>query len=168
MHTRVAAASASIFVTLLLLAPETIAQGDHRIVEKRRIGPVAVGMTENALRSALGEPKSKRPSDLHSGWELWSYPAGGLDITIADTHRVWDVRTKSRRYRTARGVGVSSSLATVRRKVARVRCRRYGGQGPRRGWIVCDDGSGVGRGFTEFLIPRDRVIQVKVARGLAF
>lgn len=128
---------------------------------------VRLGATAAQVRQLLGRPDAVRPSELHGGWTRIVYRSRRLHVTIEERGRVWDVRSLSPADRTAEGVGVGSRERQVRDALPELSCRRWGGSGPRRIWRVCADGPSPGRPFTEFTLIRDRVVMVKVARGLA-
>ena len=157
--------AAILISALAVAAPGVASASDDAIVPRRSIGPVRVNMTVADLRARLGEPDATRPSDLHGGWTLWIYRDEGLQVTVYDQDRVWDVRTGSRRYRTKRGAGVGTRLRALKRDVSGLNCRSYGG--PHPDWIACDDISKPFQPFTQFLLAHRRVFRVTVARGLA-
>lgn len=139
----------------------------QRIVLDRSIGPVRIGMTQDELRAALGEPDDTAASEFHGGWERWAYRERRLTLTLTERGEVWDVRTRSGRYRSDRGLGVGLRERAVRRRLPGATCRAYGGPRRYRRWRVCTRSGDLGRPFTRVLLVRGVAREIRVARGAA-
>lgn len=150
-------------------SPESIprAPGAERIVLDRSIGPARVGMTEDEVRAVIGQPAEVRPSDLHAGWERWKYRDRGLTLTVTEMGKVWDVRTRSDRYSSKRGLRVGLREGRIRQRLPNVDCRPYGGPSRYRRWRVCMSGSNLDGPHTRVLLIRGVAREIRVARGLA-
>lgn len=136
----------------LALAPLASA----RIVVNRGVDPVRLGMTAGQVRAALGPADLVERSGATTGL---IYRARKLVVTLVGA-RVQIVSTRSRRERTATGVGPGSSLRTLRRGLRGERC------GTKAGVHVCKIGSSRrGRRSTVFLIVDGIVDTVSVARA---
>lgn len=137
------------------------------IVVDRSIGPVRIGMTAQEVRAAIGRPGEVRPSDLHPGWERWRYRDRRLTLTVTESAEVWDVRTRSDRYRSDRGLRVGLGEAGIRQRLPHVKCRPYGGPARYRRWRVCTSGSETEGPFTQVLLVGGAGREIKIVRGLA-
>ena len=138
------------------------------IVPDRSIGPVRIGMTQDELRAALGDPEETAPSELHVGWERWTYRSRDLTLTLTERDEVWDVRTRSERYRSNHGLQVGLHEGEIRRRLPRAKCQAYGGPRRYRRWRVCTSRT------SEFYRPHTRVLlirhvarEIRVMQGLA-
>jgi hypothetical protein len=103
--------AASACAALVVAAPASA-----RVVVNRSIAGVRIGMSPDAVRGAVGRPS-------HAAGRVWRYEGRKLVVRFGDGKRVTSVWTRSRRQRTARGVGVGSTKATVRRRVPGIRCK---------------------------------------------
>lgn len=150
-------------------SPEAVprAPGAARIVLGRSIGPARVGITADEVRSVIGQPTEIRPSDLHAGWERWRYRDRGLTLTVTEIGEVWDVRTRSDRYRSNRGLRVGLREGRVRQRLPNADCRPYGGPARYRRWRVCMSASNLDGPHTRVLLIRGVAREIRVARGLA-
>ena len=139
---------------LAVLASATVASA--AIVPQRGIAGVRLEMTKAQVRAVLGAPRRA----VHGSNEFGSftvYRYRGLRITFQGNRRVTDVFTTRPGERTARGVGVGSTEAQVRARVAGVRCRTESG------FRHCFAGRFLpGRRVTDFRIKRGRVTSVDV------
>lgn len=148
--------------------PTAGSRGAGRIVVDRSIGPVRVGMTQAQLRAVLGEPDVMAPSELHGGWERWTYRGRRLTLTLTERGEVWDVRTRSDRYRSGRGLRVGLREREVRQRLEGVTCQAYGGPRRYRRWRVCNSReSELYRPFTRILLIGSVAQEVRIAQGLA-
>lgn len=105
-----------------------IANADAAIVVQRSIAGVHLGDTYAEVKAALGPPRkdTKDPDDIRGSVRHLHYGLTDVYMNTGPRGTVTDVTTTSRRQRTARNVGVGSSVATVRRRVAGVHCSRFG------------------------------------------
>jgi hypothetical protein len=127
---------------------------------------VALGMTPADVKDELGRPGSSAvsPNPGLGKVRVWRYPGLRIVFDSARAGRtVLSVTSTSRADRTAGGVGVGSTEADVRRRVADARClTRYGYRsctvgGARRGSVA-----------TEFSISRaGTVTRVTLARTMS-
>ena len=145
-------------LALLVAVPAMFAApADARITVNRSVAGVGLGMTAGEVRAKLGRPSLSTASD---GARNLVYRSRKLVVTIVRS-RVVLVSTRSRRERTAAGVGAGSSIAVVRARVARARC------GVKAGVGFCRVGSvRAGRRSTTFQIEGGKVVTVTVARGI--
>jgi hypothetical protein len=137
------------------------------IVIDEAIGPVGIGMVTAELRAAIGRPDEVGPSDLHGGWERWRYRDRRLTVTVTESGEVWDVRTRSDRYSSKRGLRVGLREAGVRRRLPAADCHAYGGPARYRRWRVCTTGAQAAGPFTRVLLVRGIAREIRIARGLA-
>ena len=144
-------AAACIFVVFAVAAVASAA-----IVPQRGIAGVRLEMTKAQVRAVLGAPRRA----VHGSNEFGSftvYRYRGLRITFQGNRRVTDVFTTRPGERTARGVGVGSTEAQVRARVAGVRCRAESG------FRHCFVGRFLpGRRVTDFRIKHGHVTSVDV------
>jgi hypothetical protein len=122
MRSRIAGGAAACGAALCLLAP---APAPAAIVPQQSIRGVALGMDVAAVRAELGSPDRFRfvRHEILGRVREWRY--GLTRVTFNSTRldaQVIAVETRSRKERTARGVGVGSRRETVRRRVPGVRC----------------------------------------------
>ena len=117
---RLVIASAALAASLLV-PPAASAE----IVPQKGMRGIELGMTVAQVRAAAGSPSSFRTvrNEIMGRVRVWRYGLTTVrfDGTAADA-KVLGLDTRSRRERTAGGVGVGSTRATVRRKVSGVRC----------------------------------------------
>lgn len=113
-------------------------------------------MTKAQVRSNLGAPTRIRSGRNEFGRYIeFVYPR--VTISFQGATRVTGLRTRSRLERTGRGIGVGSTEADVKAKVAGVRCRTESGL------RHCFLGRFLpGRVITDFHIRRDRVSSVVI------
>jgi hypothetical protein len=129
---------------------------DAKILVQRGIAGVQLRMTKAQVRSSLGTPTSIRSGRNEFGrYVQFVYPR--VTVSFQGASRATGLRTRSRLERTARGVGVGSTEAEVKAKVAGVHCRTESG------FRHCFLGSFLpGRVITDFHIRRGRVSSVVV------
>ena len=145
---RGAALLATVTATLCLLAPPAGA----RIVLQTGIARINLGLTRAQVVARKGQPDGERTlaSEFFGRVRIMRY--GQTKAFFSGTKRsaeVNAVRTKDREQRTASGVGVGSTEAAVRERIAGVRC------GTDLGTRHCFVGySQPGRRITEFFISR--------------
>jgi hypothetical protein len=115
--------------------------------------------TRGEVRAALGKPARTRSGTNDFGpWLRWEY-RGGIHVLFQGRTRVSAVATTGRGDRTARGVGVGSTEAAVKRRVRGVRCETFAGT------RSCHTGRfTAGEILTDFLIRDGRVWRVSVGR----
>jgi hypothetical protein len=126
------------------------------IVVQRGIAGVDLGMTKAKVRARLGAPaRIRRGSNEFGRFTEFVYPR--VRVSFQGNASVTALTTTSRLERTVRGVGVGSTEARVRARVAGVRCRTE------FGFRHCFVGRFLaGRRVTDFRIRRGRVTSVTV------
>jgi hypothetical protein len=140
----------------LVLGAATAEAAAARIVLNRGVGRVRIGMTAAQVRAQLPAPDVTERSGSTTSLV---YRSRKLVVTLL-RGRVQIVSTRSRRERTATGVGPGSPQRAVRRTVRGVRC------GQKAGVYACKLGSSRrGRRSTVFLIAGGVVETVSVALG---
>jgi hypothetical protein len=144
--------AAALFALLVCAATASAA-----IVPQRGIAGVRLEMTKAQVRAARGTPASVvHGSNDFGSFTIYRYP--GLRVTFQGNRNVTAVFTTRVTERTAAGVGVGSTEAKVRAKVAGVRCRTESG------FRHCFVGRFLpGRRVTDFRIKRGHVTSVQVA-----
>lgn len=136
-------------------------------VVDQSIGPVQIGMTIDEVHAEIGRPDQVRPSELHVGWERWTFRERGLTLTVTERDEVWDVRTRSPRYRSDRGLRVGLREDAIRRRLPNSQCREYGGPPRYRRWRICTSGRGLDGPFTRVLLIRGVARELSIAQRLA-
>jgi hypothetical protein len=118
---RRASAFAVVAVALAAAAP-----ADAKILVQRGIAGVELRMTKAQVRSNLGTPTRIRSGRNEFGrYVEFVYPR--VTVSFQGASRATGLRTRSRLERTGRGIGVGSTEAEVKAKVAGVRCRTESG-----------------------------------------
>jgi len=113
---RLRAIAATALVALVVAPPAGAV-----IVVQQGIARIRLGMTQAQVRAKLGKPRSVQ----HGRNEFGSFTQlryRGLRITFQGNTTVTAIRTTSTSERTPRGIGVGSTRAAVRARVAGVRC----------------------------------------------
>ena|SRR5581483_11229676 len=90
------------------------ASAEAKIVIGKSIGGVGIGMSKTQVASRLGRGKSQ-------GHGVYTYRHGTFTVMFGHG-RVNDVSTTSKRERTSNGVGVSTTLSKLKRRVAHLHC----------------------------------------------
>jgi hypothetical protein len=129
---------------------------DARILLQQGIAGVELRMTRAQVRSNLGTPMRIRSGRNEFGrYVEFVYPR--VTVSFQGAARATGLRTRSPLERTARGIGVGSTEAEVKAKVAGARCRTEFGV------RHCFVGRFLpGRVITDFHIRRGRVRSVVV------
>jgi hypothetical protein len=144
--------------TLVLVSPLFIAAPAGAIIQvQRAISGVALNMTQAQARAALGTPTRT----IHATNTFGPYTelrfAGGISVSFQGNARVTAITETGRGDRTATGVGVGSTEATVRAGVPGVRCKTEFGT------RHCQLGESLaGRRVTDFFLRTGRVTRVTV------
>ena len=139
-------------VTIALLA--VVPGAGAAIVVQRGMGGATLGMTHAQVRAKLGSPlRVRRGTNEFGPWRELVYR--DFRVSMQGLRTVTAFTTVSPRERTARGIGVGSTEAQVRARVAGVRCRTEFGT------RHCFVGRFLpGRRITDFTIRRGRVSRV--------
>lgn len=146
-------AAGAALVAILLLPSVAAAT----IVPQRGMAGVRIGMTQEQVRSTLGDPRRivRNQNDFGSYTE-YRYP-DRVRVVFQGDAAVTAVVTTGRRERTSRGIGVGSTEAEVKANVRRVRCETIAAI------RSCYVGSyEAGRRVTDFLLRNGRVVRVTV------
>ena len=113
---------APLALSVALLAPAT---ASAEIVPQEGMKGLKLDMTVDEVRGVLGSPDRFRVvrSEIAGRLREWRYGLTRVTFnsTAADA-TVLSLDTRSRKERTAEGVGVGSRKATVKRRVPKVRC----------------------------------------------
>lgn len=115
---RASALAAALLASLALAAPA----GAVLVVQQGMAG-IRLGMTKAEVRAKLGPPVATK----HGSNDFGTYTElrySGLRVTFQGNRTVTAISTSARRERTRRGIGVGSTKAAVRARVAGIRCER--------------------------------------------
>jgi hypothetical protein len=130
---------------------------DAAIVPQRSIAGVRLGMTQAQVKRVMRAPQRvQRGRNTFGRFVVFQY--SGLRVFFQGGRTVTSISTTRRSERTARGVGVGSSEAIVKRRVAGVHCT---GSAAVR---LCEVGvARPGHRVTTFFLRSGRVFSVSVA-----
>src|SRR4051794_34919428 len=107
---------------MLFLAPAA----DAMIQVDRGIAGARLGNTRAEVRAALGTPsKTASGTNDFGPWVRYTF-AGGVRVFFQGKAKVTSIDTSGLGDRTAKGVGVGSSEASVKAKVPGVKCEDLG------------------------------------------
>jgi hypothetical protein len=143
-----------------VLAPLALPAGASALVQvDKGIAGARLGNSRAQVRAALGAPSSTRSGTNDFGPFVQFRYRGGISVLFQGRTEVTSVSTTGRGDRTARDVGVGSSEATVRRRVAGVRCETVAGT------RSCHTHEfRIGQVVTDFLLRGGKVTRVTVGR----
>jgi hypothetical protein len=147
-------------VAVALLAPLGAPAAAEALIQvDRGIAGARLGNSRAEVRAALGAPRSSRSGSNDFGPFLqWRFK-GGITVTFQGRREVSSVATTGRGDRTARGVGIGSTEAAVKRRVRGVRCETsFGTRSCHTGRFT------VGEIITDFVIRDSRVTRVAIGR----
>ena len=141
-------------VAALVVVP---AQASGAIVVQKGIGGVTLGMSKTKVRNKLGSPTRTRTGKNEFGtYTVFVYPR--VRVTFQGGAAATAVETTSKQERTRSGVGVGSTTATVKAKIAGIKCE-FGGGGSGHCYLGTFN---PGRRVTDFFISKGRVWRVVV------
>jgi hypothetical protein len=125
----------------------------------RGIAGARLGNTRGEVRAALGTPSRVISGNNPFGQFVEFRFRGGIRVLFQGRRRVSSVSTVGRGDRTRRNVGVGSSEATVKARVAGVKSETLGGV------RSCHTGEfNPGEVVTDFMLREGRVVRVTVGR----
>jgi hypothetical protein len=148
---------AIVALALVVVAAASAVSAGATIVPQRGMAGVALGMSPAAVRAKLGKPlRIVRGRNVFGPYTEFRYPFL-LRVHFQGNDAVSSIATTGRKERTAAGVGVGSTQAHVRARVANVRCERLFNQ------RHCYVGSfRPGTRVTDFFIRNGRVTRVVI------
>jgi hypothetical protein len=125
---------------------------------QRGISGVALGMTPAQVKAGLGAPpKVKKGVNDFGNFTQYIYAGGSLTVTFQGNTDVTGVAITGQTDKTAKGVGVGSTEAAVKRGVKGVNCHTTAGT------RSCDVGKFLpGHRVTDFLLKAGKVVRVTV------
>jgi len=128
------------------------------IVPQHSIAGITLRMTKTQVKAKLGTPASVQNGTNDFGaFTIFRYPA--VDVTFQSGPQATALVTRSPGQRTARGVGVGSSVFSVLVKVPAVKCQNDSG------FVHCFVGAFLpGHVVTDFVIGNAHVTRVTVGR----
>ncbi|HWI71703.1 MAG TPA: hypothetical protein VNT55_07090 [Baekduia sp.] len=123
------------------------------IVPQQEIAGVHLLMSAAGVRHVLGAPKSMTsiPDEIQGTIRRMDYGKTKVYLSATEDGTVFRITTTDRRQKTAAGIGVGSSRATVARKISGVRCTA-------RACVVGQERPG--RRVTQFALRDGRVVRV--------
>lgn len=149
-----------LFLTSLAAAALIVPPAAGALIQvDRGIAGARLNNTKAQVRVALGNPNRIRNGNNEFGsFTVFRY-AGGIRVTFQSGNRVTAVTTTGRGDRTARNVGVGSTLSAVMNRVPQLaNCI------PIPGGRLCQTGAGLpGERLTAFFLRNGRVTRVVVA-----
>jgi hypothetical protein len=109
---------------IALVALALPASAAARIVPQRGIAGANLDMTQPQVRAKLGKPdKVRHPtSPIFGQYTTWFYGGTSVDMFRNQDGKVFNVSTTSKTERTAAGVGIGSTAASVKKNVKRSQC----------------------------------------------
>lgn len=143
----------AVLVAMLVLP----GQASGAIIVQKGIGGVTLGMSKTKVRAKLGAPIRTRTGKNEFGtYTVFVYPR--VRVTFQGGAAATAVQTISKQERTAGGVGVGSTTAAVKNRIAGVKCE-LGAGGSGHCYVGRFD---PGRRVTDFFIAKGRVTRVVV------
>ncbi len=145
-------------IVALTLAAATVG-ATFTVVPQKGLAGVSLGMSKTRVKQILGAPsRAKHGSNDFGAYTQFFYRVRGIQVSFQSADAVSAVSTTSPKERTAAGIGVGSTEAQVKAKVANVRCRTESG------FHHCFVGSFLpGRRVTDFTFRAGHVNEVTVA-----
>jgi hypothetical protein len=155
LKTSLAALAALLVVLAIPVAAQAMVQIDRGIAGAR------LGNSQAEVRAALGKPTWViRGTNDFGPFVTFRY-RGGLQVNFQGRRKVSSVSTSGRGDRTAAGVGVGSSEASVKAKVKGVRCETVAGSRSCHTHAFT-----AGQRVTDFLLGGGKVKRITVGRVL--
>jgi hypothetical protein len=147
----------SLFAAVIAAAVVLPAQASGAIVVQKGIGGVALGMSKTKVRANLGTPTRTRTGKNEFGiYTVFVYPR--VRVTFQGGAAATAVETTSKHERTGSGVGVGSKTATVKTRIAGVKCE-FSAAGAGHCYLGKFD---PGRRVTDFFILKGHVTRVVI------
>jgi hypothetical protein len=142
---------------MLLFAMAVCSAASAAIVPQHSIAGVTLGMTEAKVKAKLGAPTHIRAGTNDFGnWRQLVYKH--VTVTFQSGKKATALTTRSVKERTAKGVGVGSTRAALRKRVRGLTCKKE------LGLDHCWAGRWqAGRVVTDFRLAKGRVTQVTIA-----
>jgi hypothetical protein len=96
--------------------PTALQNSDHQIVPGKRIGPVALGMSDADLFKMLGPPSFGNPPTANSpGMYKWEYGNSYFSAEVDDGHQLIQLSLFDGTFHTSEGTGYGSTLQDLER-----------------------------------------------------
>lgn len=113
-----------LLVGLLAAALLVPAGAAATIVLQKGMGGITIGLTEAQVRAKLGQPsKTVRGKNDFGAFTALTYKRPAIRVTFQGNRGATGIDTSSPGERTARGIGVGSTVAAVKAKVPGVKCK---------------------------------------------